>query len=184
MIDPSQPLGEKKEELEKLVKLAKSKVEKVQLPNGDDKPTLERQQLEGERDSDEKERDDLKIAVESLAGAVQQIDTRARELENERQEQLLDMREMYARKAYRFVWLWSVALIIILVLQGSDAPDVRIFFLEFKAHEFHLDNSVLIALISGVTVNIVAVFVVVMRNLFPSDIKRNSKQKKNKTESN
>ncbi|HCL5313117.1 TPA: hypothetical protein N2G38_005538 [Salmonella enterica] len=184
MIDPSQPLGEKKEELEKLVKLAKSKVEKVQLPKNDEKPTLEQQQLEGERDSDEKERDDLKIAVESLAGAVQQIDTRARELENERQEQLLDMRETYARKAYRFVWLWSVALIVILILQGSDAPNVHIFFFEFKAHEFHLDNPVLIALISGVTVNIVAVFVVVMRSLFPSDIKRNSKYKKNKTEIN
>ncbi|EBW9463133.1 hypothetical protein MY092_005321, partial [Salmonella enterica] len=119
MIDPDHPLDKKKEELERLVKLAKSEVEKAQLPNKDDKPSLEQQQLEGERGSDEKALDDLKVAVESLAIAVQHIDTRARELENDRQEQLLDMRETYARKAYRFVWLWSVALIIILILQGS-----------------------------------------------------------------
>ncbi|EBS2694798.1 hypothetical protein ZQ65_15210 [Salmonella enterica subsp. enterica serovar Newport] len=182
MIDPDHPLDKKKEELERLIKLAKSEVEKAQLPNKDDKPSLEQQQLEGERGSDEKALDDLKVAVESLAIAVQHIDTRARELENDRQEQLLDMRETYARKAYRFVWLWSVALIIILILQGSNAPDVHIFFLEFKAHDFDLSDKVLITLISGVTVNIVAVFVVVIRNLFPAYTKTNVKPKKNKTE--
>ncbi|EBW9463220.1 hypothetical protein CB413_25895, partial [Salmonella enterica subsp. enterica serovar Panama] len=64
----------------------------------------------------------------------------------------------------------------------SNAPDVHIFFLEFKAHDFDLSDKVLITLISGVTVNIVAVFVVVIRNLFPAYTKINVKPKKNKTE--
>ncbi|WP_421589406.1 hypothetical protein [Rahnella aceris] len=87
------------------------------------------------------------------------------------QQQQLDMRKTYASKAYRFVWMWSIALIIILILQGSSSPTVKFFFISFDAHNFKLDNKVIIALISGVTVNIVAVFVVVIRNLFPSESK-------------
>ncbi|MFM1365618.1 hypothetical protein WFP00_03360 [Yersinia enterocolitica] len=84
------------------------------------------------------------------------------------QKQDISMRREYASKAYRFVWLWSIALIVILVLDGSKSPTVNILFFRFDAHEFSLEPSVLIALISGVTVNIVAVFVVVIRNLFPN----------------
>ncbi|NKI74516.1 hypothetical protein Dpoa2040_001785 [Dickeya sp. CFBP 2040] len=90
------------------------------------------------------------------------------------QQQQLDMRQAYALKAYRFVWLWSIALIVILLLQGSSYPTFRLLFIQFDAHDFKLDKEIVIALISGVTINIVAVFVVVIRNLFPSDIKGKS----------
>ncbi|MCU5775086.1 hypothetical protein N5923_23490 [Erwiniaceae bacterium BAC15a-03b] len=178
MIDPSQPLDKKKEALEALIKRAREKVERASVSNGDEKTSLERQQLEGERGQDEKALDDLKSAVESLANAVQQIDTRSKDLENEGQEQFLTMREMYAKKAYRFVWLWSVALIVILVLQGAKYPHLKLWVVEFKASDFNLESNVLIALISGVTVNIVAVFIVVMRNLFPSEMKARTTEKK------
>jgi hypothetical protein len=181
VIDPHQPLDKKKESLERLVQLARAKVAKAaskDIAGDDSKSSLERQALEGQQEPDEKALDDLKSAVESLTSAVEHIDTRSKELENARQEQLLDMREMYARKAYRFVWLWSVALIVILILQGAKYPQLKLWALELKAADFSLDPKIVIALITGVTVNIVAVFIVVMRNLFPSEAKETPKQNK------
>lgn len=90
------------------------------------------------------------------------------------------MRREYASKAYWFVWLWSIALIVIILLQGSTSPRIKILFIEFYPHDFNLEPNVLIALISGVTVNIVAVFVVVIRNLFPSDAKIDKEDKSTK----
>jgi hypothetical protein len=178
VIDPNQPLDKKKEALEALVKKAREKVKHSSALPNEGKSTLEQQQLEGAQEPDEKALNDLKSAVESLAAAVENIDTRAKDLENARTEQLLDMREVYARKAYRFVWLWSIALIVILVLQGAKYPQFKIWSLEFKAADFSLDSKIVIALITGVTVNIVAVFIVVMRNLFPSEAKESLKDNK------
>ncbi|MGM3192923.1 hypothetical protein ACS25B_18725 [Dickeya dadantii subsp. dieffenbachiae] len=98
------------------------------------------------------------------------------------QQQQLDMRQTYASKAYRFVWLWSIALIVILLLQGSSYPSFKFLFIQFNAHDFKLDKEIVIALISGVTINIVAVFVVVIRNLFPSDIKGKDHEKEESTD--
>lgn len=178
MINPESTLSEKKDELRRLVLLAKQKVERAGMEaNGSDKPALEQQMMEGARGADEKAYDDLKTTVEALTKAVEKIDTRSSELKNDHLEQLLDMRETYAKKAYRFVWLWSVTLIVILVLQGSTSPQVKIWFFEMKSSSFELDTKIVIALITGVTVNIVAVFIVVMRNLFPSDVKEQTKTK-------
>lgn len=172
MIDPSAPLSEKKAELERLVLLARKKVEQAKKAKDDEKTSLEQQMMEGAQGADEKAYDDLKTTVEALTKAVEKIDTRSSDLKNDHLEQLIDMRETYARKAYRFVWLWSITLIVILILEGSKAPEVSVWFLKIKSADFSLDPKVLIALITGVTVNIVAVFIVVMRNLFPSSDKQ------------
>lgn len=172
MIDPSAPLSEKKAELERLVSLARKKVEQAKKAKDDEKTSLEQQMMEGAQGADEKAYDDLKTTVEALTKAVEKIDTRSSDLKNDHLEQLIDMRETYARKAYRFVWLWSITLIVILILEGSKAPEVSVWFLKIKSADFSLDPKVLIALITGVTVNIVAVFIVVMRNLFPSSDKQ------------
>lgn len=84
-----------------------------------------------------------------------------------RQRQNTKMRRIYASKAYRFVWMWSLFFFCILMLSGFkdltlDSPNFKL------VSKFSLDPPVLIALITGVTVNIVAVFIIVMRNLFPS----------------
>jgi hypothetical protein len=142
--------------------------------------SAEQQAYEESQSNNEQTIADLKEAVEELTNAVEKIDVRDKDLKNDMQEQLLDMRETYALKAYRFVWIWSVFLILVIILQGSKAPDVKLFFFEFKAHDFSLDSKVVIALISGVTVNIVAVFVVVIKNLFPSDGKGISSKTKEK----
>ncbi|PKA32490.1 hypothetical protein CWR41_22720 [Cedecea lapagei] len=175
MIDPNSSVADKKAELERLVLLARKKVEQANKAKDDDKSSLEQQMMEGAQGADEKAYDDLKTTVEALTKAVEKIDTRSSELKNDHLEQLIEMRETYARKAYRFVWLWSITLIIIIILQGSKAPEVKFWFIKMKALDFDLDPKVLIALITGVTVNIVAVFIVVMRNLFPSSDKQVNK---------
>lgn len=178
MIDPDSPLSVKKNQLEALAQLARKKVEQAKHAVPDSKASKEQQMIEGERGAEEIAYDELKTTVEQLIKAVEKIDTRSGDLKNDHLEQLLDMRETYAKKAYRFVWLWSVTLIIILVLQGSKAPEVKLWFIQIKSSSFDLDSKVLIALITGVTVNIVAVFIVVMRNLFPSDYKRHNPEDK------
>lgn len=175
MIDPQAPISEKKAELERLVLLARKKVEQASKSKDDEKTSLEQQMMEGAQGADEKAYDELKTTIEALTKAVEKIDTRSSDLKNDHLEQLIEMRETYARKAYRFVWLWSITLIIIIILQGSKAPEVKFWFLRMKASDFDLDPKVLIALITGVTVNIVAVFIVVMRNLFPSSDKQTNK---------
>ena len=177
MIDPESPLSVKKPQLEALAKLAKDKVERARGAVPDSKASMEQQMMEGERGADEVAYDELKTTVEQLTKAVERIDTRSGDLKNDHLEQLLEMREMYAKKAYRFVWLWSITLIVILVLQGSKAPEVKLWFFQIKSADFELDSKVLIALITGVTVNIVAVFIVVMRNLFPSNVSEEIKDK-------
>lgn len=94
------------------------------------------------------------------------------------QTQEMEMRSEYASKAYRFVWLWSIVLVVLLLISGSKSPEINLLFIKIKASEFSLEKEVLIALISGVTVNIVAVFVVVIRNLFPSSHIKNEKNNK------
>lgn len=94
-----------------------------------------------------------------------------------RQQQNNKMRKIYASKAYKFVWLWSIFFFVILLLSGYK--DLTIEGLNFKlTSKFELSEPVLIALITGVTVNIVAVFIIVMRNLFPSSEKEDKEADK------
>lgn len=91
-----------------------------------------------------------------------------------RQRQNIKMRKIYASKAYRFVWLWSIFFFIIILLSGYKDITFETIDFTFKS-QFSLNDPVLIALITGVTVNIVAVFIIVMRNLFPSTEKEEGK---------
>ncbi|MBF4179132.1 hypothetical protein [Lelliottia nimipressuralis] len=94
-----------------------------------------------------------------------------------RQKQNNKMRKIYASKAYKFVWLWSIFFFLILLLSGYK--NLTIEALDFKLiSKFELNDPVLIALITGVTVNIVAVFIIVMRNLFPSSEKEDKEADK------
>ncbi|NIF02112.1 hypothetical protein F3J38_18940 [Pantoea sp. Acro-805] len=82
------------------------------------------------------------------------------------QKQDVKMRRRYASKAYKFVFMWSCFLFLTILFVGFG--DLQIEANDFKWHsKFTISDPVLIALISGVTVNIVAVFVIVIRNLFP-----------------
>jgi len=94
-----------------------------------------------------------------------------------RQRQNNKMRKIYASKAYKFVWLWSIFFFIIILLSGFK--NLTIEGTDFKIiSNFSIADPVLIALITGVTVNIVAVFIIVMRNLFPSSDKEDKEADK------
>jgi len=158
VIDPTLPLKEKKEALEGLLRRAREKVERAEPVASDSKSSLEQQQLEGEREPDEKAFDDLKSALESLANAVEQIDTRGKELENDRQQQLIDLRETYANKAYKVakygLYWWAVVILLSAVGKGVG-KDI-------------ISDQVLIAITTASTLNLFAAFLGVIRGLFPS----------------
>ncbi|AUT90752.1 TPA: hypothetical protein O4E20_002157 [Proteus mirabilis] len=85
-----------------------------------------------------------------------------------RQNQNIELRKLYASKAYRFVWMWSIVFFIIILLSGYK--DIEIIGTDLKIKStFEMNDKVLIALITGVTINIVAVFVIVIKNLFPNN---------------
>lgn len=78
------------------------------------------------------------------------------QLEGEARRQDIEERKTYATRVYWMLSAWLFALLGILLLSG---------FAGFTT--FDLSDSVLIALVSGTTVNVIGVFVVVMRYLFP-----------------
>ncbi|ELZ5041734.1 TPA: hypothetical protein JG906_000570 [Enterobacter hormaechei subsp. steigerwaltii] len=158
MIDPKLPLKEKKEALEGLLQRARQKVERASAIVSDNKSSLEQQILEGEREPDEKAYDDLKSALESLANAVEQLDTRSKELENDRQQQLIDLRETYANKAYKvakYGLYWWAVVILLSAVGKCVGKDV-------------ISDQVLIAITTASTLNLFAAFLGVIRGLFPS----------------
>lgn len=77
-----------------------------------------------------------------------------------------ELRLKYAPKALELVYTWTIILTITLMLCGI----FNVLFkgiLGIKDFQF-LSDKVIIALISGTSVNVIAVFLVVIRNLFPS----------------
>ena len=72
-------------------------------------------------------------------------------------EQDLKERKHYAAKIYRLIALWLGSLGVILLLQGVKLP---IAF-------FTLSDSVLLALIGGTTANVLGMFFIVLKYLFP-----------------
>jgi len=95
------------------------------------------------------------------------------EIEIRERESVLDLRERYADKAYQFV---RSAVLGVIALVGADLFLKALFYgYGFVVpHSRHpslsftgIDSSIVIALISGVTVNVLAVFLIVIRNLFP-----------------
>lgn len=66
-------------------------------------------------------------------------------------------RRRYAGRIFWLVSLWLIAMFILLLLEG---------FLS-RRDWFHLEPSVLLAAIGGTTVNVIGIFIVVARYLFP-----------------
>ncbi|WP_420225751.1 hypothetical protein [Pigmentiphaga litoralis] len=111
------------------------------------------------------------------------VQTRAEDEDIDRVERqhILDLRSAYAERAYRFVG-WSVvglfAVICLDLLLRANLHLIGLLFSTFSSKALvpfqGLDKTVVIALISGVTVNVVTVFLVVVRNLFPTHKKQDS----------
>lgn len=84
-----------------------------------------------------------------------------------RMKQDIKLRKRYSKKIDFLVVIWVIFIAWILVSAG-----LKTIFLPFMPPDclrpFSLDNSVLIALISGASINIIGLMVIVARYLFPS----------------
>lgn len=80
-------------------------------------------------------------------------------LEQEREERQQDLKERkkYAGLVFWLILGWIVLLFVLLGFQGID----------FQEGQFSLSDSVLIALITGTTANVLGIFAFVMSYLFP-----------------
>lgn len=77
--------------------------------------------------------------------------------ENKNLEATRDLRKQYATCIFKFLVLWSIALLIILVMCGFN-------FLSYK-----LSDNVLMTLIGGTTANVIGLVLVIAKGLFPSN---------------
>ena len=167
MIDHNLPLGEKKAALEEFLKRAREKVEKAGPVSADGKSSLEQQELEGEQRPEEKAYDELKSVLESITEAVQKLDTKSKEIENNRQQQLIDLRQIYAEKAYKVakygLYWWGV-VILLSAVGKSVGKDI-------------ISDNALIAITTASTLNLFAAFLGVIRGLFPSNDPKTKEEK-------
>lgn len=92
------------------------------------------------------ERDQLRVDIEKLRA----------ELDSFKQD--IRQRRTFAPKLYTLTCVWLVLVIAIVLLQG---------FSEGRFHVFRLAEGVLIALLGTTTVNVVGLFYVVAKYLFP-----------------
>lgn len=76
------------------------------------------------------------------------------EIEGVRQDRL--ERKLYADRIFKLICFWLVGLFCVLVMEG----------LHFNY--FNLEESVLVAMIGGTTVNVLGIFIIVTKYLFPS----------------
>jgi hypothetical protein len=69
----------------------------------------------------------------------------------------IDERKRYANRIFWLLVCWFVGLFLLLFMQGLLSP--------WKL--FYLDKAVLLAAIGGTTVNVIGIFIIVTRYLFP-----------------
>lgn len=91
---------------------------------------------------------------------------RERELRLRRRAQDLRQRDQFATSIFQLVVVWLLAVFALIVFDGLGGVQgfgaARYFRIKFN-----ISDQVIIALVSGTTVNIIAIFVIVVRNLFP-----------------
>lgn len=85
-----------------------------------------------------------------------------RELELFSFRQDIEERKKYAGRIFKLIAIWLIGIFVLLVLQG------------FSLCGFKLSNNVLIASIGGTTINVIGIFIIVVKYLF-------AKQAENRT---
>ena len=94
----------------------------------------------------------------------------------------IEARRLYANRAFYLVVCWLIAMLIILLLQGFLGHGEKTISGEFcgvtfsitEPNIFFLPEAVLIAAISGTTVSVIGIFVVVMNYLFPNRFRKSN----------
>jgi hypothetical protein len=125
---------------------------------------------------------DVAAIVEPENGP-QQADSKTREEEQDLESQeylahisglIQDMaeRKKYAGRIFCLLAIWLIGIFLLLLLQGFLSPH----------NWFNLDDKVIIAAIGGTTLNVIGIFIVVARYLFPQKPIPKVKQKKSRGE--
>lgn len=84
-------------------------------------------------------------------------------LQNEILEDVAKARRKYPERLYWMIVAWLVVIVGLLLCQGFLGDKTNCH----GEHIFHLDNSVLIAVIGGLTATVISMFIIIIRNLFP-----------------
>ena len=114
------------------------------------------------------------MAEESVISEIESISSKApfdvgakRKLEEEEKlahinsyKQDTKERKHYAEKTFEFLCAYMLAVFLLLIFAGSDHID------------FHFSDSVIIALITTTTANVIGIFIFVMRYLFNGSKKK------------
>ena len=111
----------------------------------------------------------------NIRAAQQKISEEIRRLRLQNDDYANDIkaRRRYARRLFRLIVWWVVAILIILVLQGFCGPDAT--RLEATIHDwpfrlvihFNLPENIILALIGGTTASVIGLFHIVAIHFFP-----------------
>lgn len=99
----------------------------------------------------------VSITEESIASSSKSIELAIKQEEYESKRQDREQRKDYANKLYKFLGVYMLCVLGLLLLSGSD----------FVC--FHLSDAVLLAILGTTTANIVSIFVIVAKYLFPAN---------------
>jgi hypothetical protein len=83
-------------------------------------------------------------------------------LQNVALAQDINLRKDFAWDIFYLIVAWLILVFVVLILQG--------FAVAISHHEFRLSDSVVLALIGGTTVNVLGIFIIVVRYLFPTRV--------------
>ena len=130
-----------------------------------------------ESDDDELFREEKKVEIKNLSQEgiaeqqykvlLAQEELKEKRLHNTRLEDTIELRKGFARRIFLFVVLSSVVVAGMVIASASKV--------QFKRSDgnwvelFSLSDNVLMALITAVTVNLMAGLIIIVKNLFPED---------------
>jgi uncharacterized membrane protein YgaE (UPF0421/DUF939 family) len=97
-----------------------------------------------------------KLETEKLCNQEKRLENEAKKIDNENKVKNALNREKYAKKAFNFLYISAIFVVLMLLLN---------FFC--NSHRF--ENSVLIAIVSSLSVNVIGVVLVVLNYYFPKD---------------
>lgn len=100
---------------------------------------------------------------DTSAKEIEELDTdqekETKRLQNLGLEQDISLRKEFAWDIFYLIVVWLCIIFVLLLLQG--------FGITIYSHAFKLSDSVVLALIGGTTVNVLGIFIIVVRYLFP-----------------
>ena len=78
----------------------------------------------------------------------------------------LNLREEFARKIFNTMAVWLFSVIVILILSGIESISIIKWNLDFR---FKLNDSVLIAMLTSTSVQVIALVAIILNYLFPKN---------------